>query len=173
MMQESGGALPRGLSKESLLKEAHKNFLAYQGTEFQPVFRLSTILALQGNYEQARLQIQQIVGKLNLKLEVDPTDVQTRVELARVLASAMELKEAADVLHKGRIRKPDSRLDHELSNIYFAQAMEFQRRMSSAPELPYAALRSSLEANPGNGMVFAPCCRPCSVPRKMRRWPAR
>lgn len=155
IMQESGGVIPRGLSKAALLDQAKKNFLAYQGSEVQPILRLSTILALQDNYEQARLSVQRLVADLTLKLEVNPTDVQTRVELARVLASAMELKEASDVLQMGRIRKPDPRLDQELSNVYFAQAMEFQRRMPSAPELPYQALRASFEANPGNGMVVA------------------
>ena len=155
VMQESGGIIPRGLSKEALLDQAKKNFLAYQGSEVQPILRLSTILALQDNYEQARLSVQRLVADLKLKLDVNPTDVQTRVELARVLASAMELKEASDVLQMGRIRKPDARLDQELSNVYFAQAMEFQRRMPSAPELPYQALRASFEANPGNGMVVA------------------
>lgn len=155
IMQESGGIIPRGLSKEALLDQAKKNFLAYQGSEVQPILRLSTILALQDNYEQARLSVQRLVADLTLKLESNPTDVQTRVELARVLASAMELKEASDVLQMGRIRKPDPRLDQELSNVYFAQAMEFQRRMPSAPELPYQALKASFEANPGNGMVVA------------------
>lgn len=155
LMQESGGAMPRGLSKEALLNEAKNNFQSYVGTEVQPILRLSTILALQGNYEQARLSVQKLVADLKIKLDVNPTDVQTRVELARVLASALELKEASDVLQMGRIRKPDVRLDQELSNVYFAQAMEFQRRMPSAPELPYQALRASFEANPGNGMVVA------------------
>ncbi|MBA4018744.1 MAG: hypothetical protein C0483_16375 [Pirellula sp.] len=155
LMQESGGLIPKSLSANELIERAKKNFMEYRGNEVQPKLRLSTLLALQGNYESARKSVRDLVAELKLKIDVNPTDVQTRVELARVLASAMELTEAADVLQMGRIRKPDVRLDQELSNVYFAQAMEFQRRMPSAPELPYQALRASFEANPGNGMVVA------------------
>ncbi|MBN8625595.1 MAG: hypothetical protein J0M17_08910 [Planctomycetes bacterium] len=153
--QESGGGISRGLSKDALLENAKKNYLSYQGEEVQPILRLSTILALQGNYEQARRSVQRIVDTLRNKLEINPTDVQSRVELARVLASAMELREASDVLEMGRIRKPDPRLDQELSNVHFARALEFQRRMPAAAELPFQALRSAFEANPGNGLVVA------------------
>lgn len=155
MALEAGGTNPLGLSLERMLENARDHFSKYQGTDPQVVISLGRILATQGNVEQAQLSVQKVLADLRTKLELSPSDVEARLQLAHAYASVRKLTEAGDLLVEGRIRNPDPRYDRELSNVFFAKSLEYQRNMPSAKELPFQALRSSFEANPGNGLTVA------------------
>ncbi|MCE9608418.1 MAG: hypothetical protein K8U03_26340 [Planctomycetia bacterium] len=143
------------LSPEAVLGEAKVHFQQCDGKDVNIASKLGRVLALQGNFGEARLVMQNLIDSLRVKVQFNDDDVVARLELARALSVVQEFTQATDVLEKGRIGKPDPRLDHELSNVYFLMSQDIQRKMPSAPALPFQALKNSFELNAGNGLVVA------------------
>lgn len=147
---------PFEMSYSSLLEEAEKHLSKVAESNTMAARMLAQTHARQGKLEKARTDIKKIADSFELKLESNPGDYDTSMQLAQLYLTIGDFNNAQKTLAKSFTQsKNDPRFKRPMSDVYVIQAMNWRKTNSAPLKLQYGYIYNAYLACPANGAVTA------------------
>lgn len=127
---------------------------AVNGNRPEALLLLARVHVIQGRRELARAEAERALAHYSAKEQADLDDIESRLRCAEAHMFLEQMPQAADVLSRGMVIRPDPRYNAALSKVYLVWADMFRRDARSSLVDQHRLLQQAYLADPYSRLLL-------------------